>query len=51
MANHSLNPNRNGLPLQAVISFSAFRVLPQRSAQLERYPSSLVLVAIRNLQL
>ena len=36
MANHSLDPTRNGMPLQAVISFSAFRVLPSRSAQLER---------------
>jgi hypothetical protein len=34
--NLSLDPTRNGIPLQAVISFSAFRVLPLRSAQLAR---------------
>lgn len=34
--NRSLDPTRNGIPLQAVISFSAFRVMPPRSAQLER---------------
>jgi hypothetical protein len=34
--NTSLDPTRIGMPLQAVTSFSAFRVLPSRSAQLER---------------
>lgn len=36
MPNQSFDPTRNSMPLQAVISFSAFRVLPSRSAQLER---------------
>jgi len=35
----TLDPTRNGMPLQAVISFSAFRVLPPRSAQLQRWAS------------
>jgi len=35
-SNRALDPTRNGAPLQAVISFLAFRVLPSRSAQLER---------------
>jgi hypothetical protein len=34
--NQSLDPTRNGMLLQAVISFSAFRPLSPRSAQLQR---------------
>ena len=30
------DPTRDGMPLQATISFMAFRVLPPRSAQFER---------------
>jgi hypothetical protein len=31
-----LDPNRNGMPLQAAISSAAFRILPSRPAQLGR---------------
>jgi len=34
--NRSLDPTRNDMPPQAAISFSAFSVLPSRSAQLGR---------------
>ena len=35
-ANPSFEPTRSGRPLQAFISFSAFRALPPRAAQLKR---------------
>jgi hypothetical protein len=34
--NRSLEPTRTSMPLQALISFWALRVLPARSAQLKR---------------
>jgi len=37
--NPSLEPTRTSMPLQALISFWALRVLPARSAQLQRSAS------------